>query len=127
MRRDDFGDPGAPGGRADDPPGAVPVQPPAVSCQEHRPAGVFADGQVDRPGGPRCQRDGDDLAALIRADGLSLRADSVLGGRRQVSTVPPRTLESYRKIVPLPVTGRVDRCWDVVPARMGVSTALLGR
>jgi hypothetical protein len=67
------------------------------------------------------------LAALIRPNGLSLRADSALGGRRQVSTVPPRTLESYRKIVPLPVTGRVDRCWDVVPARMGVSTVLLGR
>jgi hypothetical protein len=27
---------------------------------------VFADGQVDRPGGARCERDGDDLAALIR-------------------------------------------------------------
>jgi hypothetical protein len=25
-------------------------------------------------------------------------------------------LESYAKTVPLPVAGRVDRCWDVVPA-----------
>src|SRR5713101_7851864 len=25
-------------------------------------------------------------------------------------------VEPFRKIVPLPVTGRVDRCWDVVPA-----------
>ena len=41
-------------------PGAVPVQPPPVRGQEHRAAGAFADGQVDRPGGPRCQRDGDD-------------------------------------------------------------------
>ena len=32
--------------------------------QEHRAAGALADGQVDRPGGARCQRDGDDLAAL---------------------------------------------------------------
>ena len=24
--------------------------------------------------------------------------------------------KSSRKTVPLPVTGRVDRCWDVVPA-----------
>jgi hypothetical protein len=30
VRRDGFGDPGAAGGLADDPPGAVPVQPPAV-------------------------------------------------------------------------------------------------
>ena len=36
--------------------------------------------------------------------------------------------ESFRKSVPLPVTGRVDRCWDVVPPawRGGVSTVLLG-
>jgi hypothetical protein len=26
----------------------VPVQPPSVRSQEHRPAGAFADGQVDR-------------------------------------------------------------------------------
>jgi len=25
-------------------------------------------------------------------------------------------LESYAKTVPLPAAGRVDRCWDVVPA-----------
>jgi DNA invertase Pin-like site-specific DNA recombinase len=43
-------------------------------------------------------------------------ADSVTGGRRQVSTVCPRGFQPCRKIVPLPVTGRVDRCWDVVPA-----------
>jgi hypothetical protein len=38
----------------------------------------------------------------------------------------PLDLESWKKTVPLPVTGRVDRCWDVVPAA-GVSTASLGR
>ncbi len=32
--------------------------------------------------------------------------------------------EPWRKIVPLPVAGRVDRCWDVVPAA-GVSTVLI--
>jgi hypothetical protein len=37
-------------------PGAVQVQPPPVRA--------LADGQVDRPGGPRRQRDGDHLAAL---------------------------------------------------------------
>jgi hypothetical protein len=52
VRRDGLADPGAAGDRADDPPGAVPVQPPAVRGQEHRPAGAFADGQVDRPGRP---------------------------------------------------------------------------
>jgi hypothetical protein len=40
----------------------VPVQPPAVRGQEHRPAGAVADGQVDSP--RRARRDGDDLAAL---------------------------------------------------------------
>jgi hypothetical protein len=64
MRCDGLADSGAAGDLADDPPGAVPVQPPPVGGQEHRPAGPFADGQVDRPGGPRRQRDGDDLAAL---------------------------------------------------------------
>jgi hypothetical protein len=42
----------------------VPVQPPSVGGQEHRPFRAFPDGQVDRPGGPRRQRDRDDLAAL---------------------------------------------------------------
>jgi hypothetical protein len=64
VRRDRFGDPGSAGGLADDPPGAVPVQPPPVRSQEHRPVRAFADGEVDRPGGARCQRDGDDLASL---------------------------------------------------------------
>ena len=64
VGRDGLGDPGAARGLADNPPGAVPVQPPPVGSQEHRPAGALADGQVDRPGGARGQRDGDDLAAL---------------------------------------------------------------
>ena len=65
VGRDGFGDPGAAGGLADDPPGAVPVQPPPPVCgQEHRPAGALADGQVDRPCRARRQRDGDHLAAL---------------------------------------------------------------
>ena len=42
----------------------MPVQPPPVGGQEHRPVGALADGQVDRPGGPWRQRDGHDLAAL---------------------------------------------------------------
>jgi hypothetical protein len=57
-------DPGPPGDLADDPPGAVPVQPP-VGGEEDRAVAAFAGGQVDRPGGARRERDGDDLAALI--------------------------------------------------------------
>jgi hypothetical protein len=50
VGRDGLGDPGAAGGLADDPPGAVPVQPSPVRSQEHRAIGPFPDGQVDRPG-----------------------------------------------------------------------------
>ena len=64
VRGDWLGDPGPAGDPADDPPGAVPVQPPAVPGQEHGTVGALADGQIDRPDGARCQRDGDDLAAL---------------------------------------------------------------
>jgi hypothetical protein len=64
VRTDVLGDPGAAGDSPDDPPGAVPVQPPAVPGQEYRAVDAFADGQVDRPGGAWCQRYGDDLAAL---------------------------------------------------------------
>jgi hypothetical protein len=49
---------------ADDPPGAMPVQPPPVRGQEHRPFRPFADGQVNCPGGARRQRNGHHLAAL---------------------------------------------------------------
>jgi hypothetical protein len=62
--RDRLADPGAAGDLADDPPGAVPVQPPPVMGQEHRPVCALGGDQVDRPGGARRQRDGDHLAAL---------------------------------------------------------------
>jgi hypothetical protein len=55
---------GAPGGFADDPCGAVPVQPLSVCSQEGRPFQPLTDGQVDRPGGAWCERDGHYLAAL---------------------------------------------------------------
>jgi len=64
VRGDGLADPGAAGDLADDPPGAVPVQPLPVMGREHRPVSSFPDGQVDRPGGARRQRDGDHLAAL---------------------------------------------------------------
>jgi hypothetical protein len=68
MRSCFLGDPGAAGNPADDPCRAVPVQAPAVRPHEHRPLAALADSQVDRPGGPGGERDGDDLAALAGDD-----------------------------------------------------------
>jgi hypothetical protein len=47
---------------------APPVQPPPVGSGEQRPAGALADRQVDRAGGARRERDGDDLAAVAGDD-----------------------------------------------------------
>jgi hypothetical protein len=81
CRGDGLADPGAARDLADDPPGAVAVQPPPVRGQEDRPVTAFPGGQVDRPGGARRERDGDDLAALA--------------GDRQgpVSAVQPQVLD----------------------------------
>jgi hypothetical protein len=68
VRADVPGDPGAAGEPADDPGGAVPVQPPPARGDEQRTFGALADRQLDRPGGPRRERDGDDLAALASDD-----------------------------------------------------------
>jgi hypothetical protein len=57
-------DPGSAGDPPHDPAGTVPVQAPAIGGKEDRPFGTLADGQIDRPRGARCQRDGDDLAAF---------------------------------------------------------------
>ena len=68
VRADVLGDPGAPGDPADDPGGAVPVQPLAVRGDKEGSFGALADRQVDRPGGARGEGDGDDLAALSGDD-----------------------------------------------------------
>ena len=47
---------------------AMPVQSPPVRGNEQRPFAALADGQVDRAGGARGERDGDDLAALAGDD-----------------------------------------------------------
>lgn len=60
MRPGRLGDSGASGHPADDPGGAMPVQPPPIHGEEDRPLGPFADG----PRRPQCQRDRDDLASL---------------------------------------------------------------
>jgi len=64
VRPDAFEDPGPASSAADDPSGAVAVQPDASCGQEDRPVCAFADGEVDRPGGARREWNGDDLAAL---------------------------------------------------------------
>jgi hypothetical protein len=64
VRADVLADTGAARDFADDPPGAVPVQPPPVMGEEDGAVAAFAGGQVDRPGGAGRERYGDDLAAL---------------------------------------------------------------
>ena len=68
LRPDVLGYPGPAGDAADDPRGAVPVEPPPVRREEDRSLASLADGQVDRPRGALRQRDGDDLAALAGDD-----------------------------------------------------------
>ena len=64
VQPDRLADPGTAGYSADDPGGAVPVQPRPVKCEEDRSFHAFADGQVDRPRGTGRERDGDNFAAL---------------------------------------------------------------
>jgi hypothetical protein len=66
VRADLLIDPGAVGDPADDPGGAVPVQPPPVRGDKQRPFGALADGQVNCPRGARGERDGHHLAPLAR-------------------------------------------------------------
>src|SRR6266702_5291142 len=68
VRSDGLANPGAAGYPPDDPPGSMPVQPAAIRREEDRSFSAFPDGQVDRPGGARGERDGDNLAALARDD-----------------------------------------------------------
>jgi hypothetical protein len=79
VRPDGLGDTGAAGCPADNPGGAVPVQPSAISSQEQRPVAALADGQVDRPRRARRQRDDDDLAAFA---GDGQRPVATLGAER---------------------------------------------
>jgi hypothetical protein len=67
--------PGAAGDPPDDPPGAVPVQPPPVCGKKGRSLAPLADGQAGCPRGARGERDGDDLAALA-GDGAEVMCDA---------------------------------------------------
>jgi hypothetical protein len=64
VRPDLLGQPGAAGDAADDPSGAVPVQPLPGSGGEDRSFAALADGEVDRAGGARGERDDGFPAAL---------------------------------------------------------------
>jgi len=99
-----LGDAGTTGDAPPDAPGAVPVEPSAICGQEDRSFAALADGQVNRAGGTRCQRDGDDIAALARDH---QRTVSALGaeslGRwstspRTLRTTLPRSSGSQRSL-----------------------------
>src|SRR5439155_159575 len=59
-----FGDPGSAGDTAHDPAGGVAFQAAAVGTAKDRSFASLPDCEVDGAGGPRCERDGHDLAAL---------------------------------------------------------------
>src|SRR5205085_1814979 len=64
VRADRLVDPRPASEAPHDPPRGVAVEALAVSPDEDRPLGPFADGEIDRSGRARRQRDGDDLAAF---------------------------------------------------------------
>src|SRR5664280_1622047 len=66
MRADWLGDPSTAGDPSNDPAGAVTIKTPTVCRDEDGTAVAFSDGQIDRPGSTRCQRDGDGLPALAK-------------------------------------------------------------
>jgi hypothetical protein len=92
---------------------------------------VRADGQVERPGGPRRQRDGHDLAALIRAgDGQSpvpaLEAqvlDVGVGGFRYAKPVQREQRDQRLLVEDLAVTMLLN---SRVAARAATSTVRHG-
>jgi hypothetical protein len=66
VRPDRLGDPRRASQSAHDPPGGVPIEPFAVVAEEDRRVDTLADGEIDRSGRPRRERDHDNLAALAR-------------------------------------------------------------
>jgi hypothetical protein len=68
----------------------VPVQPSAIGGQEDWSFAARTDGQVDRPGGARRERDSDDLATLAGNHLVDAAADI-----RHLGAVP-ETGHAYR-------------------------------
>src|SRR5271166_4015382 len=79
------------------------IRPAPVDGEEDGPVAPFAGGQVDRPGGARRERDGDDLAALAgdrQGPVPSLQAqllDIGTGGLRDPQTVQGE--EGYQRML----------------------------
>ena len=133
VRAYGLGDPGAAGGPADDPRGAVPVQPAAVSSQEDRPGTAFADRQVDRPRRPGRERDDHDLAPFagdgqrpvpaFHAEGLDVRTNClgdsqpVEGQQRDQRVLCRRAEPAGDQQRPELVAVQADRVGFVVQAR----------
>src|SRR5579872_3610306 len=66
VRPDLLVDPGPSGDASHDPTGGVSIQALTVRPEEDRPVQPLTDPQIDRPRGPRRERDRDDLAALAQ-------------------------------------------------------------
>ena len=81
VRPGRLADPGAAGYPADDPGGAVPVQPLPIGAAEDRPVHALTDGQADRPRRAWRERDGDDLAAVARHNHSAVPALDAPGSR----------------------------------------------
>jgi hypothetical protein len=64
VRTDALADPGAAGDSPHDPTSGLAVQSLTFGIREDWSVAPLADGQVDGPGDARCQRHGDQLAAL---------------------------------------------------------------
>ena len=86
VRANGLVDSGGAGDAAHDATRAVAVHPLAIGTKKDRAVESLADREVDRPRGARCQRDGDDLAAVAQdgegavaafnAEGVDVGAES---------------------------------------------------
>jgi hypothetical protein len=103
------------GDPADDPPGGVPVHPLPVRAPEDRPVEAFADGQVNRSGGARRERDGDQLAALTQH------------GQGAVPTFQPEVVDvdpsASEMRSPLIANSEINACSAAVPSPAATSSA----
>ena len=66
VRAELLDQPGTASHATHDPPHATTVHASTVGAEKDRPRHAFADRRVDTPGGPHCERDRDDLAALTQ-------------------------------------------------------------
>ena len=115
MRADRLGATGPASDPADDPAGPVTVEALAVSGDEDRAAGPFADGQVDGSGGARRERDGDGLAAFRTM--VSVRCPR---STRRASMSAPIASETRR---PLSASSEISACSAAGPSPAATRSA----